>query len=156
MNNQHPVLGKIKKPKDDQDGYEAVVNYNGATLIVSIEPDDQTDHDAIEFAASVVSELARIERESRAILGRDLLPTYNGGWNEYDEAQEDGSFKTVKNPELDEVEFDKKFSLKSITTTGVECIDIWYDDSNLFWGHGVFVSALDGLDLSKADAQLFG
>ncbi|WP_309384840.1 DUF2262 domain-containing protein [Cerasicoccus frondis] len=156
MENPHPVLGTLTRPKNNAEGFETIILFNGSKIEVQIEPDDQSDSDAIEFTAQVVSELARIESECRKILVRDLLPTYNGGWNEYDEVQEDGTCKTVKNPKLNQSEFDQKFTLKSLSTTGIECIDVWFDDSNLFWGHGVFVSCLDGLDLSEADAQLFG
>jgi hypothetical protein len=111
---------------------------------------------SFEFASYVVSDLPRLEAGATRIGVRDLCPLYNNGWNEFDEVQDDGSLKTVKNPRLDDAEFASKLTLDEIGITGNESIDFWYENSNLFWGHGVLVSALDGLDLSNAQAELIG
>ena len=87
---------------------------------------------------------------------RDLREGYNDGWNEYDEAQDDGSFKMVSNPKLSEAEFEAKLTLNAVNVTGDGMIDFFYDDQRMFWGHSVFVNSLNGTDLSEARAEMFG
>ena len=43
----------------------------------------------------------------------------------YDEAQEDGSLKTVSKPQLTEAEFEAKLSLTAIKVTGDRAIDFF-------------------------------
>lgn len=52
-----------------------------------------------------------LDKLAKRIAVADLRETYNAGWNEYDEAQEDGSSKLVSNPKLSEAEFEAKLSL---------------------------------------------
>jgi hypothetical protein len=156
MKRQHPILGAIRDSETNPDGVEAAILFAGRSIPVRINPDDRTMEEAIEFASSVVTALPNLEPAAKRIVVRDLCPVYNDGWNEFDEMQDDGSYKAVRNPELSDDDFASKFSLESIGITGISCIEFWYDDSNLFWGHGVLVVALDGLDLSNAEAELFG
>jgi hypothetical protein len=86
----------------------------------------------------------------------NLYRTYNSGWNEYDEAQEDGSLKTVINPQISETEFAAKLSLRAVNVAGDRMLDFFYDDERMFWGHSVVVNSLKGIDLSEAHAYLFG
>jgi hypothetical protein len=72
----------------------------------------------LNLAAEVVSRLAELDKLAKWVAARDLRETYNNGWNEYDEAQEDGSFKTVSNPQLSEAEFEAKLSLNAVNVTG--------------------------------------
>ena len=156
MRDEHPVLGVIRSSEKNPNGVEAEVLFSGRSIPLRIDPDDQSLDDAIAFASEVVTSLTRLESESMQIAVRDLCPTYNNGWNEFDEVQADGSTKTVRNPQLSNEEFRSKLTLSEIGITGNECIEFWYDDSNLFWGHGVLVSALDRLDLTNARGELFG
>ena len=95
-------------------------------------------------------------RLAKGIAVADLRGTYNSGWNEYEKAQEDGSLKTVTNPQLSEAEFEAKLSLQAINVTGDRMIDFFYDDENMFWGHSIVVNSLNGIDFSEAHAELFG
>ena len=150
------MLGVISASDKNPNGVEASVSFAGRSIPIRIDPDDQSLDDAIAFASEVVTSLPRLETEASQIVVRDLCPTYNNGWNEFDEVQADGSTKTARNPQLSNEEFRSKLTLSEIGITGDDAIEFWYDDSNLFWGHGVLVSALDGLDLSSARGELFG
>src|SRR5262249_15820883 len=108
------------------------------------------------LAEEVVRRLPELDTLAKRVAVRDLRETYNNGWNEYDEAQEDGSFKTVINPQLSEAEFEAKLSLTAINVTGDRMIDFYYDDERMFWGHSVFVNSLNGTDFSEARAEFFG
>lgn len=127
----HDLLGEITTA-GDQDQHDAVFTYENREIEITIIPDGESLDEVVEFAAKVVSQLAELDQTSKTIIVRDMRATYNGGWNEYDEAQEDGTFITVSNPELSETEFEAKFTLNGINITGLESIDLFYDDSNLF------------------------
>ena len=97
-----------------------------------------------------------MDQVAKRIAVRDLRDTYNGGWNEYDEAQGDGTFKSVSNPRLSEAEFEEKLSLNGINVTGKDVISFCYDNESMFWGHSEVVTSLRGIDFSDARANLFG
>jgi len=96
------------------------------------------------------------DRLAKRVAVADLRETYNNGWNEYDEAQEDGSFKRVSNPQLSEAEFEAKLSLNAINVEGDRMVTFFYDDENMFWGHSVVVCSLNGTDFIEARAEIFG
>ncbi|MDQ8209771.1 DUF2262 domain-containing protein [Coraliomargarita sp. SDUM461003] len=152
----HPILGKINSLQSDSGSFEAIISYEGKEIPVQLEIDDRTLDETIELAANLIGELKKFDDQSKSIIVKDLLETYNDNWRSYDEKQSDGSFETVTNPELLQDEFKDYFTLSEITVTGNEGIDIWYEDTGLFMGHGIFVQSLDGLDFSEAEAQLFG
>ena len=108
------------------------------------------------IAVAVVGQLKELDKAARRVIVADLRDIYNGGWNEYDQVQEDGSHKAVVNSQLSESEFEEKFSLRSITVTGGEMVDLFYDNSGLFWGHSVVVTSLTGTAFTDARAELFG
>ncbi len=110
----------------------------------------------MKLAAEVVGKLTELDKLAKRVAATDLRETYNNGWNEYDEAQEDGSFRTVSNPQLSEAEFGAKLSLHAVNVTGDRMIDFFYDDERMFWGHSVVVNSLYGVDLSEARGELFG
>lgn len=152
----HPTLGTVSEPASPAGGYEATILSEDTPLKIWIDPDDKSIEEALAFASSVAAELKTVVGEAMRIAVRDLRPMYNEGWNEYDEKQPDGTTRAVQNPELSESDFKKKLTLESISITGTECIEIWLKNSNLFWGHGTFVSCLNGLDFSEARAEIFG
>jgi hypothetical protein len=100
--------------------------------------------------------LPELDKLAKRVAVADLRATYNNGWNEYDEAQEDGSLETVSNPQLSEAEFEAKLALNAVNVIGDRMIDFFYDDDRMFWGHSVVVNSLNGIDLSDAHAELFG
>ena len=77
----------------------------------------------------------------------------NNGWNKYDEAQEDGSLKSVSSPQLSEAEFEAKLSLNAVNVTGDQMIDFFYDDERMFWGHSIVVNSLNGIDFNARPAR---
>jgi hypothetical protein len=135
---------------------QGALAFEGRKIPLTIEFDDRTVEQALSFAATIASTLAAYDQISKDTLERDLRHSYNSGWNEYDQAQEDCSFKSVVHPALNPAEFKARFALNGVDTTGDSCVSLWYECGNLFWGHGVFVESLDGPDFTNAKAQLFG
>lgn len=152
----HDILGEIKRSAGDSGAGVASIEYESRNIEIRIDPDDQPFETTLKLAADVVRQLGEHDKAAKRIIVSDLRETYNGGWNEYDEVQDDGSLKAVSNPELSESEFEKHFSLLSVNVTGVTMVQLNYDDSALFWGHSVFVESLSGADFSDAHAELFG
>lgn len=149
----HPILGRVTR---DQDHGLAKIIFGSRSIEVQIIPDDQTFDTTLALAATVVVGLNTFDEIAKRIIVAELRTSYNNGWNEYDEAQADGTLKAVVNPQLSEEEFVGKFSLRAINVTGNDVVDFFYDDSGLFWGHSVIVTSDRGADFSDAYSQLFG
>jgi hypothetical protein len=73
----------------------------------------------------------------------------------YDEVQKDGTLKPVSNPELTFDEFSSKLTLLAVNVTG-NILDFFYDDENMFWGHTVVVSWMDGIAFTKTYTEISG
>ena len=153
---QHPVLGKLTPKEGSEDSYTGEVTYEDRNIAFDIERDADDIEEAINLAVEIIAALSKYDIESKSIISKDLLETYNSGWNEYDESQEDGSFKTVIKPKLSAKEFESQFTLKTVNISGSSCVELWYEENDLFWGHSVFVSTFEGVDFSDAQAQMFG
>lgn len=153
---KHDILGEVRLLNGHPHDAIAVIRHGSREFEVSLSRDDQLLETTLEVAAEVVRRLVELDKLAKQIAARDLLKIYSNGWNEYDEAQEDGSFKTVSNPQLSETEFEAKLSLNAINVTGDQGIDFFYDDHRMFWGHSVVVNSLNGVDFSEAWAELFG
>lgn len=152
----HPTLGRLESKGTDEDSFEGQVNTDGTIIGLSISLDTAPQDQVFKFAEMVVNSISDLNEKSKGVICRDLLETYNLGWNEYDEVQEDGSIKTVVNPTLDSGQFINQFELSSISICGTECVELWYQPNDLFWGHSVFVTSFDGLKFEDANAQMFG
>jgi hypothetical protein len=153
---KHDILGEVGQSDGKPFDAVATIRHGSRAIKVGITRDDQPLETALNLAAEVVRRLAELDKLAKRIAVTDLRETYHNGWNEYDEAQEDGSFKAVSNPQLSEAEFEAKLSLNAVNITGDRVIDFFYDDEGMFWGHSVVVNSLDGIDFSKARAELFG
>ena len=149
---QHDVLGPITT--NGHGDCEAAVRYEGRELRVSVVLDGLAMTKALDFAASVSQRLIELDAAAKAVAANELMDTYNGGWNEYDEIQADGTTKTVRNPELNRDEFIDKLVLDSLATFGDETIEFFYGNDDMFWGHSIVVTAPDGVDFTHA--ELFG
>jgi len=110
----------------------------------------------LNLAALVVQRLEDLDKVAKQIAATDLCATYNNGWNEYDEVQDDDSLKTVTNPQLSMAEFEAKLSLNAVNVLGDRMIDFFYADDGMFWGHSIVVKSMNGVDLTGAWAELFG
>ena len=153
---KHEVLGDIEQTAGEVFDGVASIRYGPRDIKVGIIRDDQPFETTMELAANVVRRLGELDKLAKRVAVSQLRETYNNGWNEYDEAQEDGYLKSVSNPKLSEVEFEEKLSLLSVNVNGDRMIHFFYDDSGMFWGHTVIVYSLNGTDLSDAQAELFG
>jgi hypothetical protein len=153
---KHDILGEVEQ--SDRHPFDAVatIRHGSRDIKVGIIRDDQPLETTLKLAAEVVSRLAELDKLAKRVAATDLREIYNNGWNEYDEGQEDGSFKTVSNPQLSEAEFEAKLSLNAVNVTGDQMIDFFYDDERMFWGHSVVVTSLNGIDFSGAHAEIFG
>jgi hypothetical protein len=152
----HPILGELRHNEGARGNARATVEYESRKVEVRIFHDDEPFERAVQLAADVVMRLKELDQSAKRRIVMDLREKYNSGWNEYDEVQEDGSLKAVFNPELSESEFEEKFSLDAINVTGSEGVDLFYDDSGLFWGHSIVVTSTAGTDFTNASASLFG
>ncbi len=153
---KHDILSKIEQSDGHPFDATALVRHSSGDVKVGIIRDDQPFEAALNLAAEVVGRLGELDKLAKGIAVADLRDTYNGGWNAYDEVQEDGSLKTITNPQLSEAEFEAKLSLRAVNFTGDRMIDFFYDNENMFWGHSVVVNSLNGVDFSEAHAELFG
>ncbi len=153
---EHDILGEIKQTAGDVFDGVATIRYGSRDVKIQMSRDDQNFETTLKLAAEVVRRLPELDRLAKQVAVAGLRETYNNGWNEYDEAQEDGSLKTVSNPPLSEAEFAAKLSLNAVNVTGDRMIDFFYDDERMFWGHSVVVNSLKGIDFSAAHAELFG
>src|SRR5687768_5586062 len=93
----HDILGEVEQ--SDGHPFEAVatIPYGSRDIRFGISRDGQPLETVLKLAAEVVSRLAELDKLAKHVASRDLREGYNDGWNEYDEAQDDGSFKTVSN-----------------------------------------------------------
>lgn len=153
---KHDILGEIQRPAGDVFDGVPTIRHGQRDIKIQMSCDDQPLEITLELAAEVVRCLPELDKIAKQIAVADLRETYNHGWNEYDEIQEDGSLKAVSNPQLSEAEFEAKLSLNAVNVTGDRMIDFFYEDEGMFWGHSVVVNSLKGVDLSEAHAELFG
>jgi hypothetical protein len=153
---KHDVLGEIRRPAGDVFDGIATIRHGQRDIEIQIIRYDKSFETTLELAAEVVRRLPELDKSAKQIAVADLRETYNNGWNEYDEVQEDGSLKAVSNPQLSEAEFEAKLSLGAVNVTGDRVIEFFYADEGMFWGHSVVVNSLKGVDLSEARAELFG
>jgi hypothetical protein len=153
---KHHILGQVEKSDGHPFDAVAMIWHGSRDIKVGITRDDQPLETTLKLAAEVVSRLAELDKLAKRVAARDLRETYNNGWNEYDEVQDDGSFKRVSNPQLSEARFEAKLSLNAVNVTGNRVIEFFYDDERMFWGHSVVVSSLKGTDFSEAWAEIFG
>jgi hypothetical protein len=153
---KHDILGEVEPADGHPFDATAVVRYGSRDIKVGLSRDDQPLEATLRLAAEVVGRLAELDARAKGVAVAGLRGTYNSGWNEYDEAQEDGSLKTVINPQLSEAEFAAKLSLRAVNVTGDQMVDFFYDDERMFWGHRVVVNSLNGVDFGEAHADLFG
>ncbi len=153
---KHDILGEIEQSDSHPFDAIATIRYGSRDIKLGISGDDQPLESTLKLAAEVVCRLAELDKLAKKIAARDLRDCYNEGWNEYDEGQDDGSFKRVSNPKLSEVEFEAKLTLNAVNVTGDRMLDFFHDDQRMFWGHSVFVNSLNGTDFSEARAEIFG
>ncbi len=148
----HPILGEITREKEEG---KARVLYGGRSIEFVFHADGGPYDAVVEMAASVAQHLDRFDAAAKRVAASDLTGTYNEDWNEYDQAQGDGTFKTITNPELTQVEFARKLTLEGVNVTG-DMVDFFYNDENMFWGHCVIVTSMDGIAFTDTYAVVSG
>jgi hypothetical protein len=153
---KHDILGEVEKSDGHPFDAVATIPYGVGKIKLGIIREDQPFETTLKLAAEVIRRLPELDQLAKRVAVAELRDGYNSGWNEYDEAQEDGSLKTVINPQLSDAEFEAKLSLKAVNASGDRWIAFFYDDQRMFWGHSVVVNSLNGVDLSEAHAEIFG
>ena len=151
---KHPVLGEITQENGNEEGSASVL-YGDRKIKFRISGDEISYDEAVEVAADLVQQLSKLDARAKQLAASGLIETYNNGWNEYDEKQEDGTYKTVRKPKLTPEEFAGKLKLRSVNVTG-EMLDFFYDDENMFWGHSVLVTSMDGVVFADTSVEIFG
>jgi hypothetical protein len=151
---KHPILGDIKQENNNRDGV-ACVSYRGRTIEIRIIADEIPYDATVDVATSVVKDLPNLDVLAKRIAASRLTDIYNSGWNEYDEAQGDGTFTTVSNPKLTQKEFMSKLTLDTVNVTGY-MLNFFYEDEGMFWRHSVIVTSMDGTAFTDTDAEIFG
>lgn len=151
---KHSILGQITQENDNGDGI-ARVPYGDRTIEVRISADEIPYDATVDVAASVVQKLQDLDANAKQVAATELTDTYNSGWNEYDEVQDDGTLKTVVNPKLTPDEFASKLTLNAVNVTG-NMLSLFYDDENMFWGHSVIVNSMDGITFTDTHAEILG
>lgn len=150
----HPILGDITRENDQSDGI-AHVRYGNRTIEIRIIADEIPYDATVDVATALVQDLRNLDAKAKQVAADNLTETYNNGWNEYDEAQEDGTLKAFSNPKLTPDEFVNKLTLNTVNVTG-NMLDFFYDDENMFWGHSVIVNSMDGIAFTETHAEIFG
>ncbi|MCC9606284.1 DUF2262 domain-containing protein [Blastopirellula sp. JC732] len=154
---QHEILGEVKTGDCDPYAAVATIPYDSYEIQIGmVTLGDAPLEATLELAANVVRRLAELDQVAKRIATRELRDSYNNIWNEYDEQQEDGTFKTVSKPQLSESEFQEKLLLYSVTVSGDQEVEFYYDEDDMFLGHFVLVNSRNGIDLSDASANLAG
>jgi hypothetical protein len=153
---KHDILGEIKQTDGDVFDGVATIQYGPCEIKIQMCRDGEPFETTLKLVVEVARRLPELDQLAKRVAVANLRETYNNGWNEYDEAQEDGSLKTVSNPQLSEAEFAAKLSLNAVNVTGDLMLDFFYDDDRMFWGHSVVVNSMNGTDFSEAHATLFG
>jgi len=151
---KHPILGDITRENDNGNGVTHV-SYGDHIIKIRIIADEIPYNATVDVAAMVVQDLPRLDAQAKQIAASGLAETYNNGWNEYDEAQEDGTLKAVSKPKLTQEEFARKLTLNAVNVTG-NMLDFFYDDENMFWGHSVIVNSMNGTVFTDTHAEIFG
>ncbi|ABW27774.1 DUF2262 domain-containing protein [Acaryochloris marina] len=149
----HDFLSEITR--DGEDGI-ITIEYEGHTIDIRLISDGQPFGMALQLATEIIEQLPEYDVVAKNIIVNDLCDIYNNGWNEYDEVQADGSLKSVSHPPLTTTEFEQKFFLAGVNITGNTVVELFYDNSGLFWGHAVLVQSLNGSDFNTARAELLG
>jgi len=124
---QHPILGHLQEHEGAVIGSLLL---NGASISLRVDPDETSLDQTLSLATTIATSLSEYDRIAKDVIVRDLLETYNSGWNEYDETQEDGTIKTVINPELSSSEFRNKLTLYSVSIMGNESVDLSYENAS--------------------------
>jgi hypothetical protein len=152
----HDILGEVELSDGHPFDATVLVRYGSRDIKFSLIRDDQPLETTLALTSDVAVRLSELDQLAKNVAVADLLATYKDGWNEYDEAQENGSLKTVTNPQLSEVEFAAKLSLRDVNVTGAQVLDFYYDDEGMFWGHSILVNSMNGIRFSEVHAQLIG
>lgn len=153
---KHPTLGELVR-EPDSGTVTGSVTVGERSLKLNVELDGEPLEAVLEYAAAAVGALPRVIAHGDTALGRDLLETYNGGWNTYDVQRGDGSTETIENPKLSAAEFVAKLVLDSIEVLGCSSVTLDYQDpEELFWGHHVYVEFVGGLEAQNATAAFAG
>ncbi len=113
----HTILGDITQENGNGYGIARVL-YGDRTIEVRIIADEIPYDATVAVAASMVQGLPSLDALAKQVAASELTETYNNGWNEYDEVQDDGTLKAVSNPKLTKDEFASKLTLSAVNVTG--------------------------------------
>lgn len=87
---KHNILGDVEQQNCDPFDVTAMISHGSRVIKFGIDKDDQSLDVALKLAAEVAQSLPELDALAKRVTATDLRETYNNGWNEYDQAQEDG------------------------------------------------------------------
>lgn len=134
----------------------SVVKLKIGEVALEIEPEDGHIQASRELARQVMDSAAALESKAKSIASTELLTTYNTNWRSYSEVQGEGSFSDVENPEMSAADFEQTLKLSTISVTGGQNVDFYFEDGGLFWGHTVVVMSFDGVAMNETSVSLMG
>jgi hypothetical protein len=131
--------------------FVTTVDLRGSAIRISVYPDDVEEAQTLAFGQSVAGGLAGLEEQAKAIAVRDLLETYNDGWREADDEEDDAPLP----PELTAEQFAARLRLTAANCSGSDSLQLFFDDDGMFGGHSVVVDSFDA-GATWTRANLYG
>lgn len=130
--------------------------YENRLVEIRLSEDGATKHEVLALAESAIRSLKNIDIRARLLLAKDCLDGYNSDWRFGEGLLEDGSTKAFEKPVLSSEEFCAKVQLSTVEVCGSLTITLWYSDADMFWGHDLFVTSFDGLNLTDTHVSMAG
>ena len=134
---------------DDPTSYEGTVVLNGEELGVSIILEDESETEKVEqLMNTLFGEVDMLLPKAKECIAEKFLELYNDNWRFGDDDENDPD-----KPELTKEEFMEALSLQSLLFYS-EDVEVFFDDNDMFLGHSLIASELDGENFNEA--QMFG
>jgi hypothetical protein len=153
LNLNHPQLGHLQGTSEMLQG---TLLLGAGKVTLSVSPDGQPIEQVMALAERVVAQIDALSAKALAHIGASYLSTYNESWRAGETLKPDGTYQPFENPTLTLEGFLPHFSLSAIGITGTRMAALWYTCGELFWGHEVSVTSLDGDAFNDLHAELHG
>lgn len=152
----HPFLGCLRPESKHSDTLVAQIPCAGGKVQLRVSPDGRTMGEALALASAAVARLLELDAKCRELIAADNLDEYNSAWRYGERALKDGTVERVKRPRLSKSEFCAKLKFESLDASGSNLLAFWYGDGGMFWGHNLYVTSLDGVNLGDVRVSMFG
>jgi hypothetical protein len=153
---EHAFLGVLTPDMDVPSVLVGRTAYENRLIDIRLSDDGASTHEVLALAESAVRSLKNIDLRARLLLANDCLDGYNSDWRFGETLPEDSSTKVFEKPMLSREEFCAKVQLETVEICGSSTITLWYSDDDMFWGHDLFVTSFDGLNLMDTHVSMAG